>query len=764
MEEKDNQEPEKQPSEKEGKKAPESQEKPAEKGPDEQEQQEKLIPRVIEDEMKESYLAYSMSVIVGRALPDVRDGLKPVHRRILYAMYDMGMLHNKPFKKSARIVGEVLGKYHPHGDTAVYDAMVRMVQDFSLRYTLVQGQGNFGSIDGDNAAAMRYTEARLKSISEDMLQDIDKETVDFMPNFDGSLKEPAVLPSKIPNLLVNGSSGIAVGMATNIPPHNMAEICDGITSMIDNPDITVDELMKTVKGPDFPTGGIIMGTEGIRNAFKTGRGRIRIKARTSVEEHKGKPRIIVTEIPYQVNKAMLLEQIAGLVKDKKLTGISDLRDESDKDGMRVVIELRSGANKDVVLNQLLKHTRLQQTFGVIMLALVEQEPRVLGIRGLIQQYIRHRKDVVRKRTQFDLRKAEERAHILEGLLVALEDIDNIIKKIKASRTVQSAQTSLMKDYKLTEVQAKAILDMKLQKLASLEVEKTKKEHEDLMKLIAELKEILASEARILEIIKKELEEIRSAYQDDRKTEVSLKEEKEIAVEDLIKKEDMVITVTHAGYVKRLPTSTYRAQKRGGRGVIAAGRKEEDFVEHLFVANTHAQILFFTNKGKVHWLKVHMIPEAGRGAKGTPLVNLISLEQDERITAFVPIDDFSKGFLMMATSKGTVKKSSLDLFANPRRGGIIAIKLSKDDELISVRYTEGSNQLILATKEGMAVRFKESDCRPMGRTAAGVRGIRLKKADDAVVGMVVAEKEKTFLTVTEKGFGKRTPVEDYRLVN
>ncbi|MBW2973232.1 DNA gyrase subunit A [Candidatus Woesearchaeota archaeon] len=722
----------------------------------------RIMPRVIEDEMKESYLAYSMSVIVGRALPDVRDGLKPVHRRILYAMQSMGMLHNKPFKKSARIVGEVLGKYHPHGDTAVYDAMVRMAQDFSLRYPLVQGQGNFGSIDGDSAAAMRYTEARLNKLSEEMLQDLEKDTVKFVPNFDGSLKEPFVLPSKVPNLLINGSSGIAVGMATNIPPHNMREICDGTIQLIDNPNLTPDELSTTIKGPDFPTGGIIQGTTGIKDAYKTGRGKLRVKAKIDVEEKK-KTRLIVTEIPYQVNKSQLIEEIAKLVRDKKIQGISDLRDESDREGMRIVIELKTGANSDIVTNQLLKHTRLQTTFGIIMLALVDSEPKTLNLKELLEQFVLHRRKVVRKRTEFDLKEASDKAHILAGLIVALDNIDPVIKLIKAAKSAKEAKQGLIEDYKLTEKQSQAILDMKLQRLTNMEQDKIREDHKKLLELIEKLKEILGSEPKILNIIKEELTELKEKYGDDRRTQIIAAEAQKIEEEELIKPEEMVVTLTHAGYVKRQPLDAYKKQKRGGRGVIGMETKETDFVEEIFTANTHDQVLCFTNKGKVHWIKVYQVPEAGRYAKGTPIVNLLELK-NEKITATIPISEFAKDkYLFFVTKNGTVKKTSLAEFSKPRKGGIIALGLTPEDELISVDWTDGKQKIIIATEQGMAVHFDEKDVRPMGRTARGVIGIKLKK-DDNVIGAVVAEDNKTLLTVTEKGYGKRTPVKDYRLIS
>jgi len=723
---------------------------------------EKIVDKVIEEEMKQSYLDYSMSVIVGRALPDVRDGLKPVHRRILFAMNDLGMLHNKPFKKSARIVGEVLGKYHPHGDTAVYDTMVRMTQDFSLRYPLIRGQGNFGSIDGDSAAAMRYTEAKLNKISEEILKDIDKQTVKFVPNFDNSLKEPCVLPSKIPNLLVNGSSGIAVGMATNIPPHNIIEICDGVIALIDNPDMNED-LFKIIKGPDFPTAGIICGKSSILEAYKTGRGKITVRSKTEIIEKKGKSAIIIKEIPYMVNKAETIKEIANLVTNKKIRGISDIRDESDREGMRIVLELKKEAHSDVILNQLFRNTRLQTTFGIIMLALVNGEPRILALKQLIQEFIKHRQIIVRKRTEFDLKKAEERKHILEGLIIALNNIDKVVKEIKASKTVIDAQNTLIKNYKLTEIQAKAILEMRLQKLASLEQEKIKKEYDELVKLIEKLKKILADENEILKIIKQELEEIKQEYGDERKTSIIEKEYEDFEEEELIKPEDNVITISHAGYIKRLAVNLYRQQRRGGKGARAASTKDEDFIEEIFIANTHNYILFFTNQGKLHWLKVYQVPEAGKQAKGSSISNLLQLNENEKITAFVPVQDFNQGYLFMATKKAVVKKTALKAFSNPRKGGIMAVGLKPEDELIDVVHTSGTDQILLATKNGQAIRFKEEDIRSMGRQAAGVRGARLK-ADDELIDIVKADDSKTLLTITENGYGKRSSLKDYRVIS
>ncbi|MBW2980227.1 DNA gyrase subunit A [Candidatus Woesearchaeota archaeon] len=724
-----------------------------------QEPEQKIVQKLIEEEMKQSYLDYSMSIIVGRALPDVRDGLKPVHRRILYAMQQMGMFHNKPFKKSARIVGEVLGKFHPHGDTAVYDSLVRLTQPFSMRYPLIQGQGNFGSIDGDNAAAMRYTEARLNKLAEEMLQDIEKKTVKFVPNFDGSLKEPTALPSKVPNLLVNGSSGIAVGMATNIPPHNMAEVIDATIAQINNPEITIKELMQYVQGPDFPTGALICGRHGIVNAYNTGRGKITIRAKITREER----RIIITEIPYMVNKSLAIEEIADQVRDKRIEGISDIRDESDREGMRIVIELRKDANQDVVLNQLYKHSKLQTTFGVIMLALVDNQPRVLNLKGLIQNYVDYRKLIVKRRTQFELQEAQDKAHILEGLIVAINNIDPVVKLIKESREVAQARSALMTNYSISEKQANAILDMKLQKLASMEQEKIKTEHADLLKLIEELKSVLASEQRILDIIKNELLELKEKYSGARRTQIIDVETTELNMEDLIKKENMVVTITHSGYIKRIPIKAYKQQHRGGKGVIAATTKDEDFVEDIFIANTHSYVLFFTDKGQVHWKKVYYIPEGSRQAKGKAIVNLLNLDKDEKVTAFILVEEFDpQKYLLMVTKNGLVKKTNLAEFSRPRRGGIRALELQQNDRLIGVKLTDGSKQIIIATKNGMAVKFNEKDIRSMGRTAKGVRGIRLR--EDEVIGTVIGNDEKTLLTITENGYGKRTKISEYRLIS
>ncbi|MCM8778220.1 MAG: DNA gyrase subunit A [Candidatus Omnitrophica bacterium] len=721
----------------------------------------KVIPVDIEDEMKASYISYAMSVIVGRALPDVRDGLKPVHRRILYVMKELGLEHNKPYKKCARIVGETLGKYHPHGDMAVYDALVRMVQDFSLRYPLIEGQGNFGSIDGDAPAAMRYTEARLSAIAEEMLTDIEKETVDFVPNFDESLTEPVVLPAVLPNLLVNGSSGIAVGMATNIPPHNLAEVAEGIVKVIDHPEIEIEDLSKVIKGPDFPTGAFICGTEGIKEAYRTGRGVIKLHARAVIEEQKsGKEAIVITEIPYQVNKANLIEQIAKLVEEKKIEGISDLRDESDKEGMRIVVELKRDAPSRVILNQLYKHTQLETSFGIIMLALVDNRPRVLNLKEMLQEYIKHRKNIILRRTTFELEKAKKRAHILEGLKVALANLDKVIKTIRQSKTVVEAKTNLRENFKLTEEQAQAILEMQLQRLTALEREKIDEEYLALIKNIQLYEAILKSEKKVLEIIKEEVLTLKNKYGDRRLTEI-IPEEEELEIEDLIAEEDVVITISHSGYIKRLPVSAYRRQKRGGKGVTGAELREEDFIEHLFIASTHDYILFFTNIGKVHWLKVYDIPQAGRIAKGKAIVNLLELEANEKISAFVPVREFKEDhYLVMATKNGLLKKAPLEAFSHPRKGGIIGITLEKGDELIEVELTQGKEEIFLATQQGKAIRFSEEEIRPMGRSARGVRGIRLGK-NDRVIAMELVKKDATLLTVTALGFGKRTPVEEYR---
>jgi len=724
-------------------------------------QNEKLIPVRIEDEMKTSYLTYAMSVIVGRALPDIRDGLKPVHRRILYAMMDLGLEHSKPYKKSARIVGECLGKYHPHGDTAVYDSLVRMVQTFSLRYPLIDGQGNFGSVDGDAAAAMRYTEARMDSIADELLDDIDKDTVDFVPNFDESLKEPSILPARLPNLLVNGSSGIAVGMATNIPPHNLTEIVDAIIKVIADPGVSIKDLMKIVKGPDFPTGGIICGREGIKEAHETGRGRLKLHARAAIEQQKGnREAIIITEIPYQVNKSKLIENIADLVQDKKIEGISDIRDESDKEGMRIVIDLKRDQNAQIILNQLYKRTQMETTFGVINLALVDGRPKVLNLKEGIELYIKHRQIIVRRRTQFELNKAERRAHILEGLKIAVDQINKIIKTIRESKDPKIAKDKLMKNFELSDIQAQAILEMQLQRLTALERNKIEKEYLELIKRIEMLTAILKSKKKILDIVKNEALELKEEYGDERRTEIVAKVE-EMEIEDLIAEEDMVITISHAGYIKRLPVSSYRKQKRGGVGVTGIDMKEEDFVEHLFIASTHEYILFFTNLGRVHWLKVYEIPQSSRAARGKAVVNLLQLSQGETISSYVRVKEFKEGlFLVMATKNGLIKKTDLMAYSNPRKGGIIGITVEKGDELIKVKWTDGNQDIFIATKEGKAIHFPEKQVRNMGRSAKGVRGIRLGKKDK-VISMEVCIKEATVLTVTSEGFAKRTPVTEYR---
>ncbi len=722
---------------------------------------EKIVPIYIEDEMKDSYISYAMSVIVGRALPDVRDGLKPVHRRILYTMKELGLEHNKPYKKSARIVGSCLGQYHPHGDMAVYDALVRMVQEFSLRYPLIDGQGNFGCVDGDAQAAMRYTEARLSSITDWMLKDLEKQTVNFVPNFDESLNEPEILPAVLPNLLMNGASGIAVGMATNIPPHNLSELIAGIKLLIDKPDCEVKDLMRLIKGPDFPTGGFICGRDGIKQAYLNGRGRLKVRAKANIEQQKsGKESIVVTEIPYQVNKTNILEAIARLVQDRKLEGVSDLRDESDKDGMRIVVELRRGANAQIVLNQLFKHTQMEETFGVIMLALVDNKPRVLNLKQLLELYVEHRKEIIIRRTTFELHKAEERAHILEGLKIALAHLDKVIKTIRQSKTPQIACVALMKNFSLSEKQARAILEMQLQRLTALERDKIDKEYLELIKKIEQYRAILASEKMVLGIIKDELEELRKKFGDERRTQI-VGEIEELEIEDLIAEEDVIITISHSGYIKRLPVSAYKKQHRGGRGITGMETKEEDFAEHLFIASTHEYILFFTNKGKVHWLKVHEVPQAGRLSKGKAIINLLQLESGEALSAHVPVKEFNPDkFLVLVTKQGLIKKTCLDAFSNPRKAGIVAISLEEADELIAAALTDGKQEILLASRQGMAVRFKEDDVRDMGRTAKGVRAIRLGKKDE-VIGMEIVRPEATLLTVTVGGFGKRTSFKEYR---
>ncbi len=721
----------------------------------------KVVPIDINEEMKHAYLDYAMSVIVARALPDVRDGLKPVHRRILYAMHSLGLTPDKAHRKSAYIVGEVLAKYHPHGDVAVYDALVRLAQDFACRYPLVDGHGNFGSVDGDSAAAMRYTEARMAKISLEMLKDIEKETVDFIPNYDEKTEEPTVLPSRIPNLLINGSAGIAVGMATNIPPHNLAEVIDGVVMLIDKPEADVQDLMTVIKGPDFPTGGKIMGREGILSAYRTGRGTIKVRAQTLIEKtNNGKNCIIVNEIPYQVNKARLIEKIAELVKDKKIDGISDLRDESDRRGMRIMIELRRDANPQVILNQLYKHTQMQDSFGVNMLALVDGQPQVLNLKQVLFYYLEHQKDVIVRRTRFDLRKAEERAHIVEGLRIAIAYLDEVIKIIRSSRNTELAKKALCEKFGLSERQAEAIVEMRLKQLTGLEREKLEQEYKELVSKIAYLRSILESEKKVLEIIKKELLAIKKKFGDPRRSFIS-NEVVALGTEDLIPEEDVVITITNQGYIKRIPLDTYRNQRRGGRGVIAMGTKTEDFVRHLFVTTTHHYFLFFTNQGKVFRLKVHEIPEAGRQAKGTAIVNLLYIGGDEKITAVIPVKEFdSEQYLFMATRHGLVKKTSLDQYDTSRRDGIIAISLNEEDQLVDVKLTSGEEQIVLATKRGQAIRFLEEQVRPMGRNTRGVRGISLA-ANDEVVGMETVRPDAYLLTVTANGFGKRTLLTEYR---
>lgn len=722
----------------------------------------KVLPRRIEEEMKSSYIDYAMSVIVMRALPDVRDGLKPVHRRILYAMQEAGMASNKPYKKSARIVGEVLGKYHPHGDSSVYDAIVRMAQPFSTRYLQVDGHGNFGSVDGDSAAAMRYTEVRMAKIAEEMLADIDKDTVDFAPNYDESLKEPTVLPAKIPNLLVNGSSGIAVGMATNIPPHNLREVVDGVVMMIDNPAVTIAELMTAIKGPDFPTGGSILGREGIKQAYATGRGVVKMRAQARIEKMaNGKHRILVTEIPYQVNKARLIEKIAELVRDKVIDGITDLRDESDRNGMRIVIELRRDSNPNVILNQLYKHTQMQESFGINMLALVDRRPRILNLHEVIRYYIEHQKEVVTRRTRFELEKAKAREHILAGLKIALDHLDAVIAAIRRSQTVDIARTALIEGFSLSEKQAQAILEMRLQRLTGLERQKIDQEYQDVLETIEWLEAVLADEQKVLNLIKEELLDVKKRFGDERRT-VITSDVSRMDMEDLIAVEDIVITLTHQGYVKRLPVDTYRSQKRGGRGVAGMGTKEEDFVEHLFVATTHHNILFFTSRGRVYRLKGYELPEASRTSKGTASINLLPLEQKETITAIIPIKEFAGDrYLFMATRKGIVKKTELMEFDTARRTGLIAIVLDEDDDLIGVKLTDGEQQIIMGTQSGLAIRFSENDVRVMGRSTHGVKGINLN-AGDNVVGMDTVKKDYELLTFTANGYGKRTLVDEYRL--
>jgi DNA gyrase subunit A len=723
----------------------------------------KIIPIVLEEEMKKSFLDYAMSVILDRALPDVRDGLKPVHRRILYGMYESGTTPDKPYRKSARIVGDVMGRYHPHGDAAIYDTMVRMAQDFSFRHMLVDGHGNFGSVDGDSPAAMRYTEVRMSKLAMEMLRDIDKKTVDFKPNFDESLEEPMVLPARFPNLLVNGSSGIAVGMATNIPPHNLGEVIDGAIQLIDNPETEDKDLLKLVKGPDFPTGGIILGREGIKNAYLKGKGSIKVRAKTKIEEMSGgKHRILVNEIPYQVNKARLVEQIAGLVREKTIDGITDLRDESDRTGMRIVIELRRDANPNIVLNQLYKHTMMQQSFGANMMVLVNNAPKIATLREILTYYLEHQKEVVTRRTQFDLAKAEDRAHILEGLRIALDHIDEVIALIRASRTVEIAREGLMTKFGLSEKQAQAILDMRLQRLTGLERDKIESEYAELQKLIAYYRDLLADVSKIMQVIKEELTEIKNKYANPRRTEITLGEDEKFEIEDLIADEDIVVTITHFGYIKRLPVTTYRSQRRGGRGITAISTKEEDFVEHLFITSTHQTILFFTNQGRVYRLKGHEIPEAGRQARGTAIINLVQVESGERINAVIPIKDFdNESFLLMCTQKGIVKKTALAEYQSNRKGGLIGINLDENDELIDVKLTDGKQEVIIVTERGQSIRFPEIEVRTLGRASRGVKGITLAEGD-LVVGMDIPQERADLLVITSTGIGKRTPISEYRI--
>lgn len=719
----------------------------------------------IEEEMKNSYIDYAMSVIVGRALPDVRDGLKPVHRRILYAMYDMGMLPNRPYKKCARIVGEVLGKYHPHGDAAVYDTLVRMAQDFSYRYPLVDGHGNFGSIDGDSPAAMRYTEARLSPIAVELLRDIDKETVDFMPNFDESLQEPTVLPSRFPNLLVNGSSGIAVGMSTNIPPHNLTEVIDATIALIENPEITVEELMKYVKGPDFPTGGLIVGKKGIQDAYKTGRGSVKVRAKHEIEDLPGgKQAIVVKEIPFQVSKTKLIEKIAELVREKKITEISDLRDESDQEGIRLVIELKRDAVPNVVLNKLFKHTQMQTTFGVIMLALVDNVPRVLNLKEMIEEYVKFQREVIRRRSEFELRKAEERAHILEGLLVALANIDEVVALIKASKSPEEARLGLMQRFELTEVQAQAILDMRLQRLTGLETMKVKEEHTELLKKIEFLRGVLADPKKVDQIIIDELKEIREKYGDSRRTSI-VSSEKEISIEDLVPDSEVAILITHNGYIKRVPQNIFKGQHRGGKGVSTYNLKEGDWIEHLVSCTNHQNILFFTDRGKVYRLKAYQIAEASRTARGTSIRNVLPIALDERVVSVLAVRDFDRETedlnIIIATRNGLIKKTALNEYASTRRDGLIAINLREGDHIVQAKLTTGDNELILVTRKGQAIRFSEKDVRRMGRTATGVKGITLRD-DDEVLDMVVIDPDEQLFLITERGYGKRTPFDKFPL--
>ena len=720
------------------------------------------VPVYIEDEMRQSYVDYAMSVIVGRALPDVRDGLKPVHRRVLFAMHDMGNYWNNAYRKSARVVGDVIGKYHPHGDAAAYDAIVRLAQDFSMRYCLVDGQGNFGSIDGDPPAAMRYTEIRMARIAHELLADIDKETVDFLPNYDDSMEEPSVLPSRLPNLLINGASGIAVGMATNIPPHNLSEVIDGLVALVERPELTIDELIEYIPGPDFPTGGFIHGREGISQGYKTGRGSVQMRARVSTETVKrtGKEQIIVSEIPYMVNKTRLLEQIANLVNDKKIEGIADLRDESDRDGMRIVIEPKRDAMPQIIINALYKHTSLQESFGVNMLAIIDGRPKLLNLKEILEAFLEHRRETVTRRTAYDLRKAEERLHILEGLKIALDNLDAVITLIRESRDPRTAREGLMTNFGLSEAQAQAILEMRLQRLTGLERDKIIEEHRAVEANIAELRAILADENKIYAIIVEELREVKEAFGDGRRTAIVDKAD-EISIEDLIVEEDMVVTVSHEGYIKRNPITLYRAQNRGGKGKVGTTTKDEDFVEYLFVASTHSHILFFTTIGKVYRIKVHELPQASRSAKGRPVVNLLQLQDGEKVSAFLPVREFQEGrYIIFATQNGLVKKTDLMAYSSPRATGIRAIALDENDSLIEVRLTDGDQDILLSTMDGQSIRFKEEQVRPTGRDTMGVIGIRLEQ-DDAVVNMEVLHPGASILTVADKGMGKRTGIDEYR---
>ena len=721
-----------------------------------------ILQRDIVDEMKESYLNYSMSVIVSRALPDVRDGLKPVHRRILYGMNDLAAGWNRPYKKSARIVGEVMGKYHPHGDSAIYDALVRMAQDFSMRYELIDGQGNFGSIDGDRAAAMRYTESRMTRLGSEFLRDLDKDTVDWVPNFDESLREPTLLPTTVPGLLINGSEGIAVGMATKIPPHNLNEVVSALVALIENSDISLNDLMNKIPGPDFPTGGMMLGIDGIKSAYESGRGKIKIRGRAHVETKKsGKESIIISEIPFQVNKSNLIEKIADLVRDKRVEGISDLRDESDKDGMRIVVEIKRGSVPEVILNQLYKFTQLQDTFGIILLALIEGVPRVMGLVEILQHFIDFRHGIVVRRTEFELREAEARAHILEGLKVALDNIDDVIVIIRGSKDPIQAKEGLMNGFDLSEIQSQAILDMRLQRLTGLEVDKVVTEYKEVIKIISKLKGVLGSKAQRMDIIKQELLEIRNQFGDERRTEI-VDVVTDFSMEDMIAEEDVVITITHNGYIKRTPVTTYRSQRRGGRGVQGAGSREEDFIQHLFIANTHNYMLFFTDRGKCYWLKVYDISQGGRAARGRAVVNLVGCEPGEKVEAFVSVKEFDdEHFIVMATKKGIIKKTALSAYGNPRKGGIYAIEIRDDDRLIEARITDGENDILIGTREGKSIRFSEGDIRSTGRKTMGVRGIALSSKSDFVVGMLVVKREGTILVATEKGYGKRTDIIQYR---